>query len=286
MLRYLRRLAGRGPGARPLDDPARLVHDEAERDDRDAADHLAGVREPASVRARSTRPTGTCSLIGDLERWLCADHGLRRGLAAAQLGRAGRVRRAARDPRLPPRRGDAARDICLIPASAHGTNAASAVMAGMRVVVVGTDDARQRRHGRPACEGSPSTRDHVAALMITYPSTHGVFETTIAEICGLVHDARRAGVRRRREHERPRRSRAARPASGRRLAPEPAQDVLHPARGRRPRDRPGRGTGASRAAPSQPSAAGGRRPASGPGPCPRRRGARRESSRSRGPTSG
>ncbi len=83
--------------------------------------------------------------------------------------------------------GDTDRRVCLIPSSAHGTNAASAVMAGMRVVVVACDDqgnvdvddlrAKLAQH-----------RDQLAALMITYPSTHGVFETRIGEICELVHD--------------------------------------------------------------------------------------------------
>jgi len=85
-------------------------------------------------------------------------------------------------------RGDTARDVCLIPASAHGTNAASAVMAGMRVVVVGTDGdgnvdlddlrARVAEHG-----------ERVASVMVTYPSTHGVFEEGIVELCRIVHDA-------------------------------------------------------------------------------------------------
>jgi len=80
------------------------------------------------------------------------------------------------------------RDVCLIPSSAHGTNAASAVMAGMRVVVVACDD-----------EGNVDVvdlrskideyRDVLAALMITYPSTHGVFETAIGQICAAVHEA-------------------------------------------------------------------------------------------------
>ncbi|HVK44818.1 MAG TPA: aminomethyl-transferring glycine dehydrogenase [Micropruina sp.] len=84
--------------------------------------------------------------------------------------------------------GDEQRTICLIPASAHGTNAASAVMAGMKVVVVKT-----------AADGSVDLADlraklelhgaNVAAIMVTYPSTHGVYEDTITELCGLVHDA-------------------------------------------------------------------------------------------------
>jgi glycine dehydrogenase len=85
-------------------------------------------------------------------------------------------------------RGESQRDVCLIPSSAHGTNAASAVMAGMRVVVVACTDAgdvdlddlraKIAEHG-----------ERLAALMITYPSTYGVYESTVSEICGLVHDA-------------------------------------------------------------------------------------------------
>ncbi|GAA0433544.1 aminomethyl-transferring glycine dehydrogenase [Streptomyces luteireticuli] len=84
--------------------------------------------------------------------------------------------------------GDEQRTVCLIPSSAHGTNAASAVMAGMRVVVVKTGDdgevdaadlrAKIEKH-----------RDELAVLMVTYPSTHGVFEEHISDICALVHEA-------------------------------------------------------------------------------------------------
>jgi glycine dehydrogenase len=85
-------------------------------------------------------------------------------------------------------RGGLDRDVCLIPQSAHGTNAASAVMAGMRVVVVACDadgnvdlvdlDAKIETHA-----------DRLAAIMVTYPSTHGVYETGIASLCAKVHDA-------------------------------------------------------------------------------------------------
>jgi len=84
-------------------------------------------------------------------------------------------------------RGDTGRNVCLIPSSAHGTNPASAVMAGMKVVVVKCDDlgnidlddlrAKAEKHG-----------DALGALMVTYPSTHGVFEETIRTICQVVHD--------------------------------------------------------------------------------------------------
>jgi glycine dehydrogenase len=85
-------------------------------------------------------------------------------------------------------RGDDHRDVCLIPSSAHGTNAASAVMAGMRVVVVACDE-----HGNVDVEDlAAKMGEHagsVGALMVTYPSTHGVFEPGIVEICDMVHDA-------------------------------------------------------------------------------------------------
>ncbi|GAB1818368.1 aminomethyl-transferring glycine dehydrogenase [Herbidospora sp. RD11066] len=84
--------------------------------------------------------------------------------------------------------GDHERDVCLIPSSAHGTNAASAVMAGMRVVVVACDadgnvdmadlDAKIAKHA-----------DRLAAIMVTYPSTHGVYEQTIVDLCAKVHEA-------------------------------------------------------------------------------------------------
>lgn len=84
-------------------------------------------------------------------------------------------------------RGDTHRDVCLIPASAHGTNPASAVMAGMQVKIVKTDEdgsidvedlrAKATEHA-----------DRLAALMITYPSTHGVFEAQVREVCSIVHE--------------------------------------------------------------------------------------------------
>jgi glycine dehydrogenase len=83
-------------------------------------------------------------------------------------------------------RGDQARDVCLIPKSAHGTNPASAVMAGMRVVQVATDE-----HGNVDLDDirakATEHKEALAAVMITYPSTHGVFEAGIREICDIVH---------------------------------------------------------------------------------------------------
>ena len=85
-------------------------------------------------------------------------------------------------------RGDFSRNVCLIPSSAHGTNAASAVMAGMSVVVIDCDE-----EGNVSLEDLKLkialNADVLAALMVTYPSTHGVFESAISEICAMIHDA-------------------------------------------------------------------------------------------------
>ncbi len=85
-------------------------------------------------------------------------------------------------------RGDDHRDVCLIPVSAHGTNPASAIMAGMRVVGVACDD-----HGNidiaDLAAKAAEHKDRLAALMVTYPSTHGVFEEGIKQICRIVHEA-------------------------------------------------------------------------------------------------
>ena len=149
-------------------------------------------------------------------------------------------------------RGDIGRDICLIPSSAHGTNAASAVMAGMRVVVVACDlggnvdlgdlGAKVVEHG-----------DRLAALMVTYPSTHGVFEEAIVEICDLVHSHggqvyvdganlnALVGAR------------SPRSVRRRRVASQPAQDVLHPPRRWRAGRRSGGGARPPRPVPADAS---------------------------------
>ncbi len=83
--------------------------------------------------------------------------------------------------------GDSRRDVCLIPSSAHGTNPASAVMAGLKVVVVKCDE-----HGNVDVDDlqakAEASKDSLAALMVTYPSTHGVFEEAIKDICKTIHD--------------------------------------------------------------------------------------------------
>lgn len=84
-------------------------------------------------------------------------------------------------------RGDGHRKVCLIPQSAHGTNPASAVMAGMKVVVVKTDPAGNIDVADLKAKAEEHKND-LSALMVTYPSTHGVFEETIVDICKIIHD--------------------------------------------------------------------------------------------------
>ena len=88
------------------------------------------------------------------------------------------------------------RDICVIPESAHGTNPASAQMAGLQVVVVKCDAMGNVDLAdlRAKCE---QQQDRLACVMITYPSTYGVFEAHVKELCALVHSLRRARLRRR-----------------------------------------------------------------------------------------
>ncbi|HTY62856.1 MAG TPA: aminomethyl-transferring glycine dehydrogenase [Acidobacteriota bacterium] len=86
------------------------------------------------------------------------------------------------------RRGQGNRDICLIPESAHGTNPASAVMAGLRVVVVACNESGDIDVG-DLRKKAEQHKDQLAALMVTYPSTHGVFEESIQDICRIIHDS-------------------------------------------------------------------------------------------------
>src|SRR3954447_21727262 len=131
---------------------------------------------------------GYLSLIADLERWLCEITDYDACSLQPNAGSQGELAGLLAIREYHRSNGDTERDVCLIPASAHGTNAASAVMAGMRVVVVGTtptgDVDTDDLHAKIA-----EHRDRLAALMVTYPSTHVVFEETITDICASVHDA-------------------------------------------------------------------------------------------------
>ncbi|HEX5596850.1 MAG TPA: aminomethyl-transferring glycine dehydrogenase [Micromonosporaceae bacterium] len=138
--------------------------------------------------APAEQTAGYRELIASLEGWLAEVTGYDAVSVQPNAGSQGElagllaIRAYHRD------RGEEQRDVCLIPSSAHGTNAASAVMAGMRVVVVACDDdgnvdlvdldRRIAEH-----------RENLAAIMVTYPSTHGVYETGIATVCAKVHEA-------------------------------------------------------------------------------------------------
>ena len=130
---------------------------------------------------------GNRRMVDDLERWLAALTGFEGVSLQPNAGSQGEYAGLLVIRAWHRSRGEDHRDVCLIPTSAHGTNPASAVMAGMRVVPVACDDQGnvdvddlRLKLGEHA--------DSLAALMVTYPSTHGVFETRIREICSLVHD--------------------------------------------------------------------------------------------------
>ena len=138
--------------------------------------------------APAEQTAGYHALISDLERWLCEVTGYDRISLQPNAGSQGELAGLLAIHAYHESRGDHDRDIVLIPQSAHGTNAASAVLAGLKVVVVATaengnidlDDVRDKL---AAHEG------RVAAIMITYPSTHGVYESEVGTVCELVHKA-------------------------------------------------------------------------------------------------
>ncbi len=201
---------------------------------------------------------GYVKLIDDLEGWLAEITGYDSVSLQPNAGSQGEFAGLIAIRLYHVARGEGERDVCLIPASAHGTNAASASMAGLRVVVVKCDDNGNVDLGdleRKATEHA----DKLAALMVTYPSTHGVYEEHIGDICAVRARARRAGVSRRREPERARRRRAAGQVRRRRVAHQLAQDVLHPARRRRSGYRTDRRARAPRGVPAEPSVATRRR---------------------------
>ena len=129
------------------------------------------------------------ALFADLEAWLCEITGYDAVSLQPNAGSQGEYAGLLAIRAYHRGRGDHDRTVCLIPSSAHGTNPASAVMAGFDVVVVACDDARQRRPRGPASQDRARTRARLGALMITYPSTHGVFEDAITDDLRVVHEA-------------------------------------------------------------------------------------------------
>src|ERR1700751_1028746 len=157
-----------------------------------AAAEMESITWPEFARQHPFGPAsdtpGLLRLIGDLETWLVQMTGYDPVSLQPNAGSQGDAAGLLAIHAYHASRGEPQRDVCLIPSSAHGTNAASAALAGMRVVVV-------------ACRGNGDVdlddlrakvsehADRLSTLMITYPSTHGVYEQDIAEICAAVHDA-------------------------------------------------------------------------------------------------
>jgi glycine dehydrogenase len=137
--------------------------------------------------APTTQTSGYQELFSELENYLAECTGFNRVSLQPNSGAQGEYAGLLVIRKYHHSRGDAHRDICLIPKSAHGTNPASAVMAGLKVVVVECD-----ANGNINVEDlKAKAKEHSAklsALMVTYPSTHGVFESSITEICDIIHD--------------------------------------------------------------------------------------------------
>ena len=138
--------------------------------------------------APTSQSVGSRKLIDQLSQWLVSITGYDAVSLQPNAGSQGEFAGLLAIRNYHDSRGDHGRNICLIPSSAHGTNAASAVMAGMKVVVIDCDE-----HGNVSVEDIKAKiaqyQGALAALMITYPSTHGVFEAAVSDICALIHDA-------------------------------------------------------------------------------------------------
>jgi glycine dehydrogenase len=187
MLRYLRRLADRDyaldRGMIPLGSCTMKLNATAEMEP-------ISWPELANLHpfAPAAQTTGYQRLVADLERWLAELTGYDAVSLQPNAGSQGELAGLLAIRAYHRENGTPERDVCLIPSSAHGTNAASAVMAGMRVVVVACDrngnvdlvdlDKKIAEHG-----------ERLACIMVTYPSTHGVYEVGIGELCEQVHGA-------------------------------------------------------------------------------------------------
>ncbi|MDQ8179471.1 aminomethyl-transferring glycine dehydrogenase [Pelagicoccus sp. SDUM812005] len=139
--------------------------------------------------APKSQTTGYLQLIEQLEDWLSEITGFHATSLQPNAGSQGEYAGLLAIRKYHESRGDTERNVCLIPLSAHGTNPASAAMAGLKVVTVACDEkgnidvenlrAKAEQHA-----------DNLAALMVTYPSTHGVFEASIRDICKIIHEHR------------------------------------------------------------------------------------------------
>ncbi|MEO7423007.1 MAG: aminomethyl-transferring glycine dehydrogenase [Ornithinibacter sp.] len=188
MLRYLRRLSDRDfaldRGMIPLGSCTMKLN---------ATTEMIAVTWPEFADAHPFAPLnqtqGIRGLIDELSGWLCEITGYDAVSLQPNAGSQGELTGLLAIAAYHRSRGDHERTVCLIPSSAHGTNAASAVMAGLRVVVVKTDPITGNVDMDDLKAKVEEHRETLAAIMVTYPSTHGVFEDTITDLCAMVHDA-------------------------------------------------------------------------------------------------
>ena len=188
MLRYLRTLADRDyaldRGMIPLGSCTMKLN---------ATTEMEPITNPGFAQLHPFAPAdqfaGYRALFDDLERWLAELTGYDAVSLQPNAGSQGEFAGLLAIHNFHAANGDSERNVCLIPASAHGTNAASAVMAGMRVVVVKTSGDQGEIDLDDLRAKIGENADELAAVMVTYPSTHGVFEDHIGEVCALVHDA-------------------------------------------------------------------------------------------------
>jgi glycine dehydrogenase len=186
MLRYLRRLADRDLALDrtmiPLGSCTMKLN---------ATSEMLPVTWPEFARLHPFAPLeqaqGYLQLFAELEAWLCEITGYDAVSLQPNAGSQGEFAGLLAIRKYHESRGEAGRDVCLIPASAHGTNAASAAMAGLDVVVVDCDDDGNVDFDDLKKKANEHA-DRLAALMVTYPSTHGVFEHRIVDICAVVHE--------------------------------------------------------------------------------------------------
>ena len=188
MLRYLRRLSDRDfaldRGMIPLGSCTMKLN---------ATTEMLAITWPEFANLHPFAPLdqteGIRALVRQLEEWLCDITGYDAVSLQPNAGSQGEFSGLLAIAAYHRSRGESERTVCLIPASAHGTNAASAVMAGMKVVVVKTDVITGNVDMDDLKAKIEQHRDNLAAIMVTYPSTHGVFEDTIKDLCAMVHDA-------------------------------------------------------------------------------------------------
>lgn len=185
MMRYLRRLEGKDLALNqamiPLGSCTMKLN---------AAAEMIPVtwREIGEIHpfAPADQLTGYAAMLGQLEDWLAEITGFAGVSLQPNAGSQGEYAGLLAIRRYHESRGDRERKVCIIPTSAHGTNPASAVMCGMKVVPVGCDSEGNIDLADLKAKAEKHSQE-LAALMITYPSTHGVFEEDIVEICEVIH---------------------------------------------------------------------------------------------------